>query len=221
MTLGVISYFHLQDQIINSTNHPQTQARRNAVVMSRWVRISRICLVFVAVLSESSLEKIQLTDANRVVKRSDSIHQRKNCRYFGKWWRKQEFTWIYRKFRASRCTANVAMKKGNKFVVSRPKRFRRPKKLPSFVPTPPPPLLLSTKQNDEVATNIPQPAEWPMYRPVQYHLLSLAQKKPKITQGSSEHTGISTTMLLEMTAETWEEGSRDVAEKSQYILNEI
>jgi hypothetical protein len=41
--------------------------------------------VSVAVLSESSLEKVQLTDAIRAVTRHDRIHQGKKCRYFEEW----------------------------------------------------------------------------------------------------------------------------------------
>jgi hypothetical protein len=88
----------------------------------------------------------------------------------------REFTVNFGAQRASRCKANVAIKKGNKVVVSWPERFRRPKKLPSSAPPPPLLLHLSRKQNDEDATNVPQSVEWPTYRPVKYYLLSLVQK---------------------------------------------
>jgi len=99
-------------------------------------------LVSVALLSESSLEKFQLTDAIRAVKRPDGIHQWKNTADIlasGDVNRNlREFTVNFGVRRARRCKTNVAIKRGNKVDVSWPERLRRPQKLPfSASPTPP------------------------------------------------------------------------------------
>lgn len=134
----------------------------------------------------------------------------------------REFTVNFGARRASRYKANVAIKKGNKVVVSWPerfKRFRRPKKLPSSAPPPPHAASIhetkwrSCHQHNTISRiayvsscKVPSP--------------QTCTKKLKIALGSSEPTYILITVLVEMTAETWGEGSRDVAENSQWDINQ-